>query len=76
MPYKSDEQRKAVWARRNRKKREEDSMKKESSSRFATAFQDELSKLSAKPPAKLFATAAQKLSAALRKKSPIKKILR
>jgi hypothetical protein len=46
-------------------------MKKEASTRFTTAFQDELSKLSAKP----FPTAAESLGAAFKKKkAPIKKL--
>jgi len=77
MPYKNEQQRKAIWARRNRKKREEESsMKKEANSRFAAAFEDELSKLSAKPPVKAFATAAQKLSRIFGKApvKPVKKV--
>lgn len=49
-------------------------MKKESSDRIAIAFRDELSKLSAKPPTKQFATAAQMLGRILGKKAPVKKV--
>lgn len=47
-------------------------MKKEAASRFVTAFQEELSKLSSKP----FATAAQRLGKMLGKKPLVKKPLR
>jgi len=48
-------------------------MRKESGVSFSDAFKDELSKLSAKPAAKVFATAAQKLSRIFGK-APIKKV--